>query len=279
MSRDPVLAQLEKPIESYCDLLAASPPLSPKAVHDLRVLTKQLRALLRLYQPFVEVENWQFADAQARSIARAFAGLRDRQVQVKTMTRLLRGKPHLIFQLQPIYDYLLNHEDQTPRDDAALGSQLHDLLVFWEKHLAQSGPHSWIPKGAELTFRKAHRRGKRACQSLADDDFHHWRRWLKYWLYQQEWMTVKDNSKLIGYRKQLTLLGTRLGQFQDCCVLEQTLKSRSDTIVDASACDYAIRILQKRKDELRQYGMTHFSELFDLKKKKLNHILGALVNE
>lgn len=244
---DPVLVRIEPRISAQQSVLLAQTALTPKQIHDLRVTTKQMRACLRLYRPFLDAALLKRVDRLTKAIADTFAGMRDSHVQIKTLNKLLQGRPHMMLQLQPVYDALQEGKaDRLQPDLAAVARQFDSVLSLWSDQLQVAEP-LWWRAGAVDTYRRAGKARKRAVSSQQDDDFHRWRKWAKFWYFQLTFLADMSERPVQRYVSQLKRLGDELGNFQDLCVLESTLRQLAPQVEDPSLMPWLLAYVGNRK--------------------------------
>lgn len=277
--QDPVLTRIEPRVQRQQALLIEQVALSAKQIHDLRITTKQIRACLRLYRPFIEGDVLRQADQITKQIADAFAGLRDSHVQIKTLNKLLRGKPHVMLQLQPLYDWLQRGKSENLQPDPVNISRLFDqLLMLWKQSLVVDQSR-WWREGARKTYRRARKQGAKAIESQIDDDFHRWRKWVKYWMYQVNFLASVQDSAWAEHPQQLKCLGDALGVFQDLCVLESTIIAQAQRIEDPSLAPWLLNRIMQQKVHLKNVFADRHSQLFGARGKQLSALLETMPDE
>ncbi|MCP5163281.1 MAG: CHAD domain-containing protein [Hahellaceae bacterium] len=210
-----LLTQLADNLKSLL-IIAQREHLSPAQVHAIRVQTKQSRALLRLFHsPGQHARSG--THAAMREIAQRFAGKREAHVLRKTLLQLMPGtdtEQHLL----PLVIDALPPVDATQHQTGA-------QITLQPLTLNELDPEGLL-QGLKRTQSKAKRRCQQAKKSDLDNDFHAWRKWIKYELYQLEWllntqaMNKSDRKKAKRRIHKLAELGNDLGKFQDLCVLE-----------------------------------------------------------
>lgn len=208
-----------------------SPPLDPASVHDLRVLSKKLRALLYLYLPYLDKALIKRRDKQLKQLADSYALSRDSDVLQETLAQLLKhnrkSKQH--DELSILRDYFAELAvTAEPDSHADPRQQLSAIAQDWPRlRQAKSSPD--LSEGIDSTYRKARKLSQRASQTTIDDDYHRCRKWLKYYLYQLELAGLSLNKDDQKHHRQLRKLGTRLGLLHDLCVLEKQLQALCET--------------------------------------------------
>lgn len=276
---DPVLVRVEPRIAAQQSVLMAQSALTPRQIHDLRVTTKQMRACLRLYRPFVDADVLRHTDRMTKQIADTFAGMRDSHVQIKTLNKLLQGKPHVMLQLQPVYDALQEGKaDRLQPDLTDVAHRFDAVLTCWSDQL-QVDESLWWRDGAAATYRRAAKARKRAVGSQLDEDFHRWRKWTKFWFYQLTFLADLSARPARRYVASLKRLGDELGDFQDLCVLEVTLQRLAHSVEDPTLMPWLLSLVARRKLEMTADCEALGIPVFSLSDRQLTQFLEAMPGE
>lgn len=270
---DPVYTVVSNKINAYVMAQETGSPLAPNAIHELRVLTKQLRAALQLYSAVVSKPIRTTMAHKIKQVADLFSRQRDLYVQQKTLTKLLKRSPHIMIQVQALYDVLGDTEKDTSMADALLvKKELVEIANIWARDIATDSTE-FADRGLLKTFRKAEKLGVRAIEYDIDDDFHEWRKWAKYLYYQLLLSVASDQNAPADYLKLLKKLGDSLGVFHDYCVLENTVVCHRDKIEDQRAADYLVEKIAVAKQQQKTFASQQFKSLFMLSDKRRKSVL------
>lgn len=200
-----------------------------KSIHQARVSIKRLCSQWQLIRPAVGKERTKAAIGELKQTARHLARARDAHVLSKTLERLRKRReaPSDREVLEAIRHALeaefgaTGSATQAPVDWRAVREGLEAERDRWRRWRPKSGPKGLIEAGLRRLFHKAHRTGRKALRSERPEDFHAWRKWVKYLLYQVEAIGAlrperSVDVKLIG---RLDRLGDVLGKHHDLFVL------------------------------------------------------------
>lgn len=228
-SPDPLFQLASKRVKQLRKAIATeaceSAVMSAKLVHDLRVCTKQLRALLQLYRPNCSKVAIKEVEQQVKTLADSCAFQRDAHVQYALLGQ---ANQHFNSQqqndMQPLREHflMLSQRPIAHTGTVDVSQSCKHILQAWRLNLACNTTPD-LTSGLNMTYRKS-RKLAHAAQVTDDDDvYHQCRKWLKYYLYQLQMLSAAKGSKDKGYIKQLVKLADKLGQLHDRCVMEQTL--------------------------------------------------------
>lgn len=190
------------------------------AVHQLRVLTKKLRAYLSLYPEAARPQS-KAVQAKLKQIADLYAGSRDSAVLLKTLknqTKSLKSAKR-----ERLANWLLMRSAASPADSGHPdGRKVRDRLLSCLDEWPTDLPAGWNPvDGIQVLFAKAKKVGKQALRKEDDMLLHRWRKWVKHLYYSLSLLDSARQRK--ASRKQLKILGDKLGQYHDLVVLETAL--------------------------------------------------------
>lgn len=222
---DPVFKCAKKRVSKMLDELDGSEVLTDDQVHDVRVCTKKLRALLQLYRPACRKAGLKTVDHAIRDLARTLSSARDAHVQHAMLERMVQafgqeyqGNLHLLLEHYGVDDA----SDVSMPQTREVREGFEHLLVTWRGQLHLKGKPD-IGQGLEFAYKHARKLAYEAESSDDDELYHECRKWVKYFHYQLQ-LVVKDmRPRDKSYLKGLQKLGECLGEFHDRCVLERSL--------------------------------------------------------
>jgi len=205
-----------------------APPLDEDAVHNVRVATKQLRGLVRLYRKSkADPSQDEVAiriNSVLRDVAKVFSSQRDAHVLEQTLHQVAkRSDKATARQLMSIRDEVMWQTadalpDMTP---ARLTEQLEAVRELWHSTLVRKDD-AMLDALARF-YRRGRRDGWEALSSRDVHLLHQWRKRVKYLYYQlAAWPGATDwrSSQL----ESLRLLGSLLGKVHDLDVLSDYLQ-------------------------------------------------------
>lgn len=229
--------------DTAADLLQRD-TLDPEAIHDIRVLMKRLRGLLRLYAVAGQRAEADQLNPVLRDIAKAFAGQRDAHVLADTLGQCARnaGK-RLAARLLAIRDGLQQDADETVAPDlVALRNQLAWAQQQWNAWFAEQDDQRLLDALAQH-YRRNRKQGREALRLRDQEVLHDWRKRVKYLHYQL--CALPDASLHHDDLLQRTRkLGSLLGKVHDLDVLVDYLQQQHLDDPDIH------RLLAKRRTRL-----------------------------
>lgn len=258
-SNDPVLKLALRLAKKAREALSANPALTPENIHDLRVLTKKLRALLRLYYPTIRHKQRQplrRLDQAIKSLADELAESRDASVLYTTLDDVIRKHSS---ELSPAQQYLLDQYKPVnvapePIPAASIDAKLGSIVESWQS--VSGFLHGInIKQGIDFSYLRAQKLAKNIRRSHDDDQFHQYRKWLKYHLYQIELVATKPGKAISNYTRHLDKLGKQLGVLHDVYLLQESLlrpqRFNRKPVAPAQCIDEVLGLIELRKDELQ----------------------------
>ena len=122
----------------------------------------------------------------------------------------------------------------------------------------------FIVSGLEYTYAKAARLGNTALQGDRDKPYHKWRKWSKFWLYQQELLLRQKDRHAQDYREKLADLGSELGRFHDIYLLQAGILKHSSSFAGQAEVTLLLQRLAASKRSYRRAFAAEFRPLFSL---------------
>jgi CHAD domain-containing protein len=199
------------------------------AIHKARQHSKKLRALFRLIRPELEAAGtYKLNDDIARQVAKQLSTQRDAEVALATLRSLEERNPWAIDpkSLERLHRHL-EKRSATSTATRALGEatkeciyllgQQADLIDEWR---FRSGARRAIEKGFSRTLRTARKWMSGAAESKSPEDFHRWRKHVKYHLYHLRLVAPVATEDLSTRIRQAYRLQKLLGEHHDLMVLD-----------------------------------------------------------
>ncbi len=247
-----------------------------EAVHQVRKHCKKVRALLRLARdPLQRNGVYEFENAWFRDTARALSPLRDAATLPATLDTLLDSFGD---QIDPsaftaVREALARRGGAGPDTQAIehgltdardrLGMAL-DRLPDWP--IRKDG-FATVAKGLKRTYRRARTALSVAYEDPTTDNFHEWRKRVKYHWYHLRLLTPVW-PKVLGTRADAAHdLSNLLGADHDLAVLRQTLLDARGEIDDPNAIQTLLALLDRRQEHLRTAARPLGRRLFAEKPK------------
>jgi CHAD domain-containing protein len=231
-----VPAAARSQLEAILSALSGDAGLGPdEATHDARKRTKKLRALLRLVRPVLADGIYRRENEALRDAARQLSAVRDAWVLVEALDGLMT----------PASDALTEHSvaplrAALTREHRALQSGRGDddtlarAAAHYEQVLARVGEWSvpdrgWksLEDGLEAVVRGGRRHMTRACSEGRPEDFHEWRKQVKYLRHQLELVRPVWPEVLEAMAGTAAEAGDLLGTDHDLAVLRERVLAES----------------------------------------------------
>ena len=200
----------------------------PEGIHELRLVTKRLRALWQLHRPIDQTGVTIRANDRLRDAAKLLATARDDFVLHELLAELaeestVHQKEYTEAATLPLASS--QKHDPTEQDRETLLAVLASDREDWDA-IDPPGPDELLGRGLARTYTKAQRKGDRALNSQELDHFHEWRKWAKYLRYQLEPLAATDRPAIRDYHDDLKRLTSVLGRRNDLYNLRLGLQDR-----------------------------------------------------
>jgi CHAD domain-containing protein len=278
-----IQAVAEAELDKITEALSGQAGLDPdQATHDARKRTKKLRALLRLVRPALTKDVYRRENGALRDAARQLSAVRDAWVLVEALDGLVT----------PVTDDLTEHAVaplraglvreyralQTRRDEhdalglaAAEFEQVRARVSRWTV-----ADHGWssLGEGLETVVRRGRHCMARAGSRGHTDDFHEWRKQVKYLRHQLELLRAAWPGVLEAMAGTAAETGDMLGTDHDLAVLRARVLSEG-TLAPATGRALLAR-LDERRRECQQAAFVLGHKLYAEKPSALTHRLGRL---
>jgi CHAD domain-containing protein len=257
-------------------------------VHQVRKRCKKIRALLRLVRGSLSnPEMYASENACFRDAARSLSALRDAEALLEAYDKLIEGcvdsadrpqfgslRRELAHQGEP-----LGQQIQDPAESLRL---FHEMMTdargraaCW--HLGGDG-FTAIVRGLGRTYRRGRRARTEAYRDPTGDNFHDWRKRVKYHWYhcrllRDIWKPVM--SARIG---ELDKLATLLGDYHDLVVLRRRVEDLASEVDDVELAQRVLDVIERRQEEIRLGAHPCGRKLFAEKPKHLRRRFEAYWN-
>ena len=209
---------------------------SAERVHEARTSVKKLRALLRLVAPALGDARYDRENDRLRDLADSLSKLRDAEVMIETFDGLFdRFEEQLGPPLRRVRTRLKTRL-RGVKSRIDLPGRLRDATRALEK--TRKRARRWVPRkatkadgwkaivgGLGATYRWARQALAAAYDGGGDEDFHEWRKSVKYHGYHIRLLADVWPEELNGRLEVLEHLGDLLGEDHDLAVFAETLKS------------------------------------------------------
>ncbi|HUS42986.1 MAG TPA: CHAD domain-containing protein [Ilumatobacteraceae bacterium] len=239
------------------------------AVHEARKRCKASRGLARLVKPALRADATSF-DRTVRDAANQLSTLRDAHAIVSTFDVLLAAHPDDEI-LRVARDRQAAISDGASQDAVATGDdRIVTALALLAEARASAG--DWkIPRrfdtiedGIAATYGRGRSALRRVQAEPTDQQFHEWRKAVKYLWYQVQLVREAAPSVLGPLAEQLDVLAETLGNDHDVTVLVELLDRHPDEYGTPIDIDHLRDLARSRQRDLRtaaiRSGVTIYAE-------------------
>ena len=255
--------------EASLDSLSSGPDLN-LAIHELRKSNKRVRALLRMVRPVIGDKVYRAENDALVQASRLVAPVRNGKVLLDAVTRLRGRYSHLLAPgvFGGIEDRLHNrHERMMNRilDDPEVLQQVTAIVyrarsryAAWPtdpsdpRYGARMIPNSFRSIGAGV--RRTYDRGRKAMEvayrTRAPQQFHDWRKQVKYLRHQMEVLDPLWPEVIGGLAASLEHLGDVLGDDHDQSELIALVAALPELAPDPDERNLLVALSHQRRREL-----------------------------
>ena len=275
LSDDTAAATLTRYLQAQCDAITAGHfaiSIKPfeagassephEAIHQTRVATRRLRAVLRIFAPLFEAEPATRLQDELTWFAAELGEVRDREVLRSRLARAVEDLPaYLVVGSvgdridEVLLGELREHADAllaTMRDER-YGVLVQDL-ARWREHPPftpeAAGPPDLLADYVAAAERKVAKRMKRAAgNNTPAEELHQARKAGKRARYAAEAAAPALGQKASKIAKRASQLQTLLGEHQDAVVATEVLRRIADQVADAgeNTFTYGILVADQRR--------------------------------
>ncbi len=211
-------------------------------VHQLRVLTKRLRAAWHLAQPVGGKKLARQRRADLRKLSSMVAVSRDQSVQLALLEKFHHKHPEIpreslnsLFQTSP--SNLAAPQSPSP---TAIRAILQAEILAWKNIQLGEKERCVLRHRWRCSLKKARGLARQISKSTDPELWHCWRKAVKRLRYQREFL-AKINPRGLGKRDlRIRNLGTRLGDHNDLSIFWQYLDSTTLESGDLKALKKAV---------------------------------------
>jgi CHAD domain-containing protein len=255
-----------------------------EAAHDARKRTKKVRALLRLARPEIGEKVYRRENEALRDAARLLSPVRDAWVLVEALDDLVAPpdeglSPEAVAAVRAV----LVGEHRSLQTGLEEEGAAVEAATAYERVLAGVSrwpieDHGWasLDDGVEDVFRRGRQAMGRARGTGRADDFHEWRKQVKYLRHQFALLRPVWPDVLEAMEDTADELGERLGVDHDLAVLRERVESEQ-TLAPRVRQALLRRIYTRRKEHQRA-ALALGNRLYAEKPAALRHRLGRLWN-
>lgn len=204
-----------------------------KAIHYTRKRMKEVRGVLRLIRDHIDKEVYKQDNTFFRDTARQFSELRDNEVFIDVLNNLWhqtegdnqQGIAQIIRQAQESHDQqkeTLLHKEHILDTVKQKLSDAHRHIDNWP---VKGNDFDTISSGIKRVYKRGHKAFDLAYHEPSIDNFHEFRKRVKYLRYHIEFIENSWKKVLKAYRKEISQLSDFLGEDHDYGMTIQKLQS------------------------------------------------------
>lgn len=246
-------------------LMTEAQPSPEEAVHEARKSFKRLRAVLRLMRDETGAEWYRHENRFYRDASRLLAPVRDSAVLLLTLDALSEEYAGLVppQTFAPLRRKLAARHELIVRellDDQLVMHTVAERMVGARRGLAElpAAGARFAPYGRGL--RRVYARGRRmlitaAAHAPNGDNFHEWRKQVKYLWYQLEILQPMRPDTLGAFISELHLLSDYLGDAHDLVDLRETLLAEAELFGDEQNLTTLLALADRRRRQLEEASL------------------------
>lgn len=228
------------------------------AVHQVRKRCKKIRGLIRLVRP--EFRAYKQENAYFRDAARQLSSIRDAQSIIETLDKLISNFADQVdaAAFASIRSQLTERRRRMADDEAGLNRRLEDFrgrmdaarrrVEGWS---LQSDGFDAVAGGLGKTYARGRKAMKRAYKDPTAENFHEWRKRVKYHWYHARLLESVWRPLMSEYCQLVSELSDDLGDTHDLAVLRRTLAAEPAAFGEARDVQALLGLVDLRRAELR----------------------------
>lgn len=266
---DQAIAELQDPRMDLAD-----------KVHEVRKRCKKLRGLVRLVRPHMK-QSFALENAWYRDAARELSYARDTQVLVETHDKLVSRFREDGGGFAEIRSRLLNQRNRVVEGPRRMDRCLQSVVQRMKSGRGRvsrwdigDDSYAAVSGGLRKTYKRTRKSMEHALGAPADENFHDWRKQVKYHWYHVRVLRPLSEDELGGRTRQLKRLSDLLGDEHDLCVLGQRFSELCGGAPGSAVGEAYRRLIDRRKQELRTEAGALGRRLFEETGKAFTHRIG-----
>jgi CHAD domain-containing protein len=260
-------------IDRSLDLLQPKIRNKQRSIHEARVCFKRIRAVLRLIYGEIGPDNYKFENTVYRDAGRQLSAARDTAVVADTLEELVDQANRYLD--EPGIKLLRKRLRRLRADQFGEGTQILPQLTE-DLRLARQRVEEW-PLNTDrfsalgIGLKRVYRRGRRYYERTRVDgtveNFHEWRKQVKYLWYQISVLNPVWPKPLDTLASELGKLANYLSEDHDLAVLRERAVQQGQMLIDSSEIDKLVVLINHRRLQLQNRATSLGSRLFAEKPK------------
>ena len=265
-------------------LLKKSPVPDDASVHDMRVLLKKARSVLKLISPQVDSEYNQKDIPSLKEAAGIMSAWRDSTVYRKTLKELRKDFPQIFSQLQENekITFLMKKPEPLKEPDPAIVSGIRKIDSLLKKtgyrirFTKLTTDPELLLKELEQTYLKVADMFLVCRNKPKEPGLHELRKKTKDFLYQLYFFRPLNSQAVKALEKKLEAMTRNLGKVNDLAQLVKALDYRYPNDLNAPVLDELVVRIREKQDEYLSKVWPTASKYF-CPGKRLVNLLGYKV--
>jgi CHAD domain-containing protein len=239
-------------------LLKRAPVPDDIAVHDIRVLMKKSRAVMKLLAPQMEQESFQKEYFTFRDTGRALCSFRETSVHRKTLKGLKKQHRELFLRLavNEKIDMLIRKSEHQTEIPAEIRISLENLITMLNKASFRIRFLSLDKLDPNLLWQELEKSYKIVCQDYIEcrnnpkhERLHQLRKRLKDFLYQLYFFRPLNPAVIKRLEKRIDGLAQNLGGYNDLTQLLMALDYSNADPGNSPGMDELMIIIRQKQDD------------------------------
>jgi len=224
-------------------------------IHSLRKKCKRIRGLFRIVRPNIG-DLYKKENVSFRDLARTISKSRDEHATIETLEKL-----------QNICkDESINNDIASLKNELSSEHKSEEIILLLKEFelkilnkvsqidnwQVQSDGFSSVSGGIKKTYRRGQIAMWKAFNNPTMENYHEWRKRVKYHYYHLELITPIWEAILIYYTNEVHNLSEMLGYDHDLCLLEILLKTKTDYFPNTISIEALIKFINSEKINIRE---------------------------
>jgi CHAD domain-containing protein len=201
-------------------------------IHEVRTHLKKIRGILRLIRDEIGDEQYLKLNAFYRELAKEIALVRDDTSQMELLSRFASKiksvalKRALGHSMEVIRAKRSGHFDEfyASGKDAEIQKKLTDQVVLIKELKIAGKPEKFISASLRRIYSRARIAMSKAIASNTNEDYHYWRKQVKYLTYHLQILRKAWPAHLESYADELGRLSSVLGDIHDQYLLKAHIR-------------------------------------------------------
>lgn len=282
---DGIRRMAREQIDKALDEIADSGLDQHATVHQVRKRCKKVRALLRLARGDLDNSgnDYRRENACFRDAARSLSNVRDAEALVETYDMLVDtySRQSNRQRLKKVRDTLEARKQKMAEQDVDLEERIEAFAATM--HEARKRVANWpigdsfaaLAPGLKKNYRQGRKAMKKSARAPDTQNFHEWRKRVKYHLYHVQVLRPIWDAVLDDWRDEIKRLGEDLGDDHDLAVFLTTLSAESERFDSDRDLEVLKGLSERRRVQLQARTFPLGQRLFVEKPKHLTRRMAA----